>query len=163
MTNLKAQLAADLTANLRAGKELQKSTLRMTLAAITAAEKAGKVEQVLDDEQVRKVIALEVKKRQGSVQEYLQAATQSGITAERQEYLRGKAEREAAEAAVLQDYLPQQWDSVALNAIIERVISEYQATGMRDMGRVVKQVMQEAQGAADGKIVSDLVRSHLQG
>ncbi len=94
MTTLKAKLQEDLTTAIKARDELHSSTLRLTLAAITKEEVAGKEARVLSDDEVLKVIAKEAKKRREAADAFAQ-----GGRAE-------QAARETAEGEFLDTYLP---------------------------------------------------------
>jgi len=72
------------------------------------------------------------------------------------------AEKEKAELTVLQEYMPQPLSEAELNAIIEESIGEAEATGMKDMGKVMQVVMPKVKGRANGKTVNQLVREKLQ-
>ena len=94
MSTLKEQLQADLTAAMRAQDAVVSGTLRMALAAITTEEVAGKAAKVLSDAEVVTVLTREGKKRREAIEAY--------VAANRQDL----ADKEAAELAVLEKYLP---------------------------------------------------------
>src|SRR3989442_11580034 len=96
MTTLKSKLQEDLTAAVKERDELRSSTLRLTLAAITKEEVAGKTKRELSDDEVLKVITKEAKKRREAAD-----AFDEGGRAE-------SAQRERAEGKLLEAYLPQQ-------------------------------------------------------
>ena len=108
MTTLKSQLQDDLTTAIKARDELRSATLRMTLTAITKEEVAGTSSRELSDDDVRKVIAREAKKRR----EAAEAFAQGGRNAQ--------AERERAEGEVLAGYLPQQLSDDELDELVGR-------------------------------------------
>jgi len=149
MPELKARLKSDLNTAMKARDELTLATLRMTLTAITNEEVAGKEARELSDDEVLKVIAREAKKRRESAE----AFTAAGRTE--------LADREIAEGGVLDAYLPQQLDDAELSALVVAAIAEAGATGMQQMGAVMKIVQPQVAGRADGKRISDEVRRLL--
>ena len=96
MSTLKEQLQADLTAAIRAQDSVVSGTLRMALAAITNEEVAGKAAKTLTDAETVTVLTREGKKRREAIEAY--------VAANRQDL----ADKEAAELAVLEQYLPEQ-------------------------------------------------------
>lgn len=69
--------------------------------------------------------------------------------------------KEKAELELLKTYLPAEMDAAQLGAIVDEAVAFLGATSVKDMGRVIKEVMARAQGQADGKAVSDLVKAKL--
>jgi hypothetical protein len=146
---LKARLRTDLNTAMKARDELTTATLRMTLAAITNDEVAGKAARELSDDEVRRVIAREAKKRREAAEAY-DAAGRDELAA-----------RERAEGDVLKQYLPDQLGDDELTSLVRAAIAESGATSPRDMGGVMKIAQPQVAGRADGKRVSDEVRRQL--
>ncbi|MFF4034495.1 GatB/YqeY domain-containing protein [Streptomyces sviceus] len=154
MTTLKSKLQEDLNAAIKGRDELRSSTLRMTLAAITNEEVAGKEKRELSDAEVLKVITKEAKKRREAADAFAQ-----GGRAE-------SAEREKAEGEVLAGYLPQQLSDEELNDIVAQAVEEAKATGAegpRAMGAVMKIVNPKVAGLAEGGRVAAAVKKRLAG
>ncbi|RLL68093.1 GatB/YqeY domain-containing protein [Streptomyces sp. Z26] len=154
MTTLKSRLKDDLTASIKARDELRSATLRMTLTALTKEEVAGTEARELSDEEVRKVIAREAKKRR----EAADAFAEGGRAAQ--------AERERAEGEVLAEYLPQQLSDDELDAFVGEAVAEARAAGAegpRAMGAVMKLVNPKVAGRAEGGRVAAAVKRHLAG
>jgi uncharacterized protein YqeY len=152
--SLKETLQSDLTTAIKAKDELTVATLRMALASVTNAEVAGKQAKELSDDEVLQVLDKEAKKRRESATAYTQA--------NRPEL----AARELDELGVLTKYLPQPLSEDEVSAIIDAAISEVAETGktgMAAMGPVMQKVTAATRGRADGKTVSGIVRSRLQG
>ena len=148
-TTLKSRLQHDLHDAMRARDKVRAGTLRMTLTSITTAEVAGDEARELSDEEVLRVIAKEAKKRRES------AAAFSG--AGRPEL----AATEEAELAVLEGYLPAQLDEEELQAIVKRAVETTGASGMAQMGQVMKVLQERSAGRADGKLLSQAVSARL--
>ena len=150
-TSLKARLQHDLHDAMRAKDKLRSGTLRMVLTSITNAEVAGDEARELDDDEVLKVLAKEAKKRK--------EASTAFRDAKRPEL----ADTEDAELAVLEGYLPAQLGDDDLRAIVERAIASSGATGMAQMGLVMKAAQGEVAGRADGGRVAAIVKQVLSG
>ena len=151
MSDLKSRLQSDLTTALKAHDELRLATVRMTLAAVRSEEVAGKQARELSDEDVIKVITREAKKRRESAEAYAAAGRPE------------LAERERAEGAVLEDYLPTQLSDDELADLVRAAVAESGADGPRAMGAVMKLVQPTVAGRADGRRVSDEVKRQLTG
>jgi uncharacterized protein YqeY len=154
MTTLKSKLQEDLNAAIKERDELRSSTLRLTLAAITKEEVAGKEKRELSDDEVQKVIAKEAKKRREAAEAFGQ-----GGRAE-------QAERERAEGVILDAYLPQQLGDDELKQIVAQAVEEARAAvaeGPRAMGAVMKIVNPKVAGRAEGGRVAAVVKQLLAG
>ena len=148
---LKARLQHDLHDAMRARDTVRSGTLRMTLTAITNAEVAGDEARELSDDEVLTVVAKEAKKRK----EAAAAFTGAG----RPEL----AATEEAELLVLEGYLPAQLDDEALREIVDRAVAATGATGMPQLGMVMKAAQGEVAGRADGGRVAAVVKQVLSG
>lgn len=152
MTTLKSRLQDDLTAAIKQRDELRSATLRMTLAAISTEEVAGKSARELTDDEVQQVITREAKKRR----EAAAAFADGGRGAQ--------AERERAEGEILAGYLPAQLTDEELDALVGEAVAEAQAGGAegpRAMGAVMKIVNPKVRGRAEGGRVAAAVKKRL--
>ena len=149
--SVKEQLRTDLTTAMKARDELTASTLRMVLTAITNEEVAGKQARELSDDEVLKVVAREGKKRRESIEAYTSAGRHE------------LADRERAEAAVIDRYLPAQLDDAELAALVTTAIADSGADGPKAMGQVMKVLTPRLSGRADGGRVAAEVRRQLGG
>ena len=146
--NLKDQIIADMTAAMKAKDAARTSTLRMVKAAITNREKEGSAE--ISDDEVLKLLRSQVKQRRDSVEQF-----QKGGRPE-------LAQKEQAEIAVIEAYLPQAASQEEVEQAVAAAISETGATSMKDMGTVMKAAMAKLAGKnADGKAVSEAVKAKL--
>jgi uncharacterized protein YqeY len=153
---LKAQLRDDLTAAIKSRDEVTKSTLRMALAAISAAEVAGPSARELAEPEVLNVLTKEAKKRAESAEAF-DAAGRAEL-----------ASKEREEARVLSRYLPVQLTDAEVAALAEQAIAQVAAEtgappGPRQMGQVMKVANSVAAGRADGARVATAVRARLTG
>lgn len=146
---LKEQLDADLKAAMRAKDEVKLSVVRMLKSAIKYRE--IELMKPLDDAGVLGVISSEIKRRKDSVEQYT-AGSRKDL-----------ADKEDAEIKVLQGWLPAQLSEAELKALVEAAVQKSGAQGPKDMGAVMKLLMPDTQGKADGKVVSEMVKARLSG
>ena len=148
---LKSTLRADLHTSMREHDKVRSETLRMALTAVTNEEVSGTTARGLSDDEVLKVLAKEAKKRREAATAYIEA--------KRPEL----AAKEEAELALLEAYLPAQLSDAELQALVARVLGETGATGMPQMGLVMKAATALVAGRADGGRVAAIVKSALSG
>ncbi|KQX61668.1 GatB/YqeY domain-containing protein [Angustibacter sp. Root456] len=149
MSTLKQTLRDDLTTAIREQDEVRVATLRMVLTAITNEEVAGDVARELSDDDVQAVLRREAKKRREAA-----TAFADGGRPER-------ADRERAEMAVIEGYLPAQLDDAALAELVSAAIRDTGAEGMKAMGQVMKAASAAVAGRAEGGRVAAEVRRQL--
>ena len=147
--SLKATVQSDLTAAMRQRDAVRAGTLRMALTAITNEEVAGKESRELSDDDVLKVLAKEAKKRKEASAAYTEAGRPE------------LAEKEDAELAILDAYLPAQLSDEELQGIVAEAVAATGATGMAQMGQVMKAAQAVVAGRADGGRVAAAVRTAL--
>ena len=146
---LKSTLRADLNTSMRARDQVRTATLRMALTAVTNEEVSGKSARELSDDEVLKVLAKEAKKRREAAEAYVEAGRPE------------LAAKEEAELVILEDYLPAQLSDDELRALVAQAISETGATGMPQMGLVMKAATALVAGRADGGRVAAIVKFTL--
>jgi len=149
MPELKARLQSDLNQAMKSRDQLRTATLRMTLAAITTEEVAGVQARELSDDEVQRVITRETRKRREAAEAFDQAGRAE------------LADRERAEGALLEDYLPEQLDDAELVELVRGAVIEAGATEPKQLGAVMKLVQPRVAGRADGRRVSNEVRRQL--
>ncbi len=146
---LKEQLDAELKAAMREKDALKLSVVRMLKSAVKYRE--IELMKPLDEAGVLGVIASEIKRRRDSVEQYRAGNRQDLV------------DKEEAELRILQGWLPAQLGEEELRAKVDEAIAKADAKGPKDMGAVMKALMPEVQGRADGKAVSDMVKARLTG
>lgn len=146
---LKDTLTADMKTALKAGDKPRLGVLRMALAAVKQQEVDGR--KTLDDAEITAVIDKMVKQRRDSVKQFRGGGRED------------LAEREAAEIAVLEHYLPEQLDETEIAGLIDEAIAATGAQSMRDMGKVMGELRPKVQGRADMSAVSARVKERLAG
>ncbi len=144
------RISDDLTAAMRSRDQLKLGALRMAKAALMNREvERGRP---LDDAESLQVIASLIKQRRDSFEQFDKAGR------------RDLADKEQAEIAVLETYLPPPMDAAELERLVDAAIAETGAASPKDMGRVMKAVMAATAGVqVDGKTVSELVKRKLAG
>jgi len=144
---LKAKLTEDLRSAMRSGDKLRTSVIRLLTALIKnrEVEKRGP----LTDGEVIQAISASCKQRQEAIEQYRQGRRQDLV------------DKETAELAILQSYLPAALSPDELQTLVREAIRESQAASSREMGKVMALLMPKVTGRADGKIVSGLVREML--
>ncbi|MCB2225106.1 MAG: GatB/YqeY domain-containing protein [Desulfarculaceae bacterium] len=146
--SLAQTVEADYKTAFKAKDELATSCLRLIRAALKNQEKEKR--EPLTDEEELKVLASMAKQRRDSIDQYEKGGRQD------------LADREKAELAIIEAYLPAQLDEAAVAKALDEVFAEVQPQGMKDMGAVMKAAMAKLGGQADGKLVNQLVRQRLQ-
>jgi len=147
--SLKDKIVSDLTAAMKAKDANRLSVLRMVKANIMNRQ----IEKGADltDEEITKALQSLVKQRKDSIDQYEKAGRSE------------LAEREQSEIVVLEDYLPQAASKEEIENAIAEAIQETGASSMKEMGAVMKAAQAKLAGkSADGRIVSDTVKSKLQ-
>ncbi len=141
----------DLVAAIKSRAEvLRVSTLRMMKAAIKNAEIAKRGKGDLTEEDVLAVLSTMVKQRKDSAEQYQQAGRIDLM------------EKEDQEIAIIQEYLPRQLDVAEIDALIHGAIAKAGITGVKEMGKLMKELMPLVKGKADGKIVNQRVKEILE-
>jgi len=147
---LKERLESDLKTALLSHNTLEVNTLRGLKSAILYAEVAGTSRGVgLTDPEIIAVFTKEAKKRQESADIYLKANQPE------------RAEQELTEKAIIERYLPAQLSEAEINNLIDEVIANIQNFEPILMGKVIAEVKEKSQGAADGGTIARLVKERL--
>src|SRR5450755_327431 len=145
--NLIEKLEADVKAAMLARDVERRVALRLILASLRSAEK-DLLRPLSEDEELQ-VLQRERKKRIEAAEAFRSAGREE------------QADKEEHELEILEDYMPEPLSDEELDRIVDDAIAENKATSMRDMGRVMADVMPQIAGRADGSAVSQLVREKL--
>lgn len=147
---LEDRLQQDIKTALLAGDSAKATTLRGLHATLLDVKiKEGKRDSGLSDEEVLKVFAKESKKRQESAEIYKQGGSPE------------RADKELAEKAIIDAYLPEQLSEDEVKKLVEEAISQTGASSMADMGKVIGMVKGKAGSSADGSVIAKLVKEQL--
>jgi uncharacterized protein len=142
-----ARMEGDLKQAMLARDTERRDALRLILSALKSAEK--ELQRPLSDDEELQVLQRERKRR-------LEAA-EAFRTGGREE----RAEAEERELTVLEEFMPEPLSDEELEEIVDDAIAEVGATSLRDIGRVMADIMPQVSGRADGSVVSQIVREKL--
>jgi hypothetical protein len=147
VSGLIERLEEDLTESMKSRDGARRDAVRLILASLRSAEKD--LQRPLSDGEELQVLQRERKKRLEAAEAFRAAGSDD------------RAEQEEQELSILGEYMPEQLSEEDLESIIDDAIAENGATNMRDLGRVMADVMPQVAGRADGSVVSQLVREKL--
>ncbi|MGA2193165.1 MAG: GatB/YqeY domain-containing protein [Nitrospirota bacterium] len=145
--SIKERLSAELKEAMKAHDALKVSTLRLLNSSIKNKEIDTRKE--LDDEGVLAILSTAVKQRRESIEQYEKGGRMD------------LADKEKAELAIIQTYMPQQMGAEEVRALVKEAIAETGAAGAADIGKVMKALMPKVKGKADGRMVNELVKEML--
>jgi uncharacterized protein YqeY len=137
----------ELAAAMRDRDAARRDALRLILSNLRSAEK--ELQRELNDQEELQVLQRERKKRVEAAGAYRDAGNEE------------RAAAEERELTVIEEFMPEPLSEDELETIIDDAIAESGATSMRDLGRVMADVMPQVAGRADGSAVSQLVREKL--
>ena len=162
---LKGNIREDLKEAVKNREELKSSVLRLLLAAIFNKEKEKRYklskekpelsgeeleeESQLNDEEVIDVISSEARKRKESIVEFEKGGRKDLV------------EKEKKELEILEKYLPEQLSEEEIKKLVKEAIEKTGAKEMKDMGKVMAELMPKVKGKADGSLVSRIVKDLL--
>jgi uncharacterized protein len=144
---LRERIESDVKHALKTGAKEKVSTLRMLNAALK--NKQIDKRRPLSEEEVIETIRSLIKQRKDSIEQFAKGQRQDLV------------DKETAEVAVLEAYLPAQLSREELAALVREAVTQTGAQGARDMGKVMKALIPMVGGRADGKLVSELVKQAL--
>ncbi len=148
--SLEEKITADFKEAMKARDQIKVQTisfLRSELKYFAIDKKKDK----LEDADVAQVLKKLIKQRQDSIEQFEKGGRMDLV------------EKEKKEAEILKAYLPQEMSEQELTKIVEEVVASVGALTMKDMGKVMKEVMAKTGGRADSKLTSDVVRKKLGG
>jgi len=145
--SLIAEIEEELAVAMRERDAPRRDTLRLILSNLRSAEK--ELQRELNDQEELQVLQRERKKRIEAAEAYRAAGNEE------------RAEAEEDELDVIEEFMPEPADEAELERIVDDAIAETGATSLRDLGRVMADVMPQVAGRADGSAVSQLVREKL--
>lgn len=145
---LEEKILNDYKGAMKSGDKLKSSVLSFLRADMMNAAVAKKIKALNDSEAIA-VIKKQIKQRQDSIEQFTRG--------ERLEM----ADKEKKELEILKTYLPPELSIEAVKKIIEEAVAATSSSGLKDMGKVMKEVSAKIAGQADGKLVSDLVKERL--
>jgi uncharacterized protein YqeY len=153
--SLKEKIQSELNSAVKANKVLAVSVFRQLLAAFLNKEKEKRYkskeekEAQLTDEEAMEVVAFEAKKRKESIVEFEKGNRKD------------LADKEKEELAILSEYLPEQMLEEDIRKLVKEAIEKTGASEIKDMGKVMQELMPKVKGKADGNLVGRIVKEFL--
>jgi len=148
---LQSKIDQDIKAAMLAKDEARLRGLRAIKAALSlASTEKGAAQELTEDTEI-KVLQRLVKQRKESAEIY------------QQQNRTDLFQIEMEEIAVIEAYLPQQLDRAAIEALVKQLVAENQASGMKDMGKIMGLANKALAGRADGKTIAEVVKGALAG
>ncbi len=144
---LKIEIQDAIKAAMKSGDQLTLSTLRLLMSSLHNEE--IKQRRELTSEEIWKTISTLCRQRQEAI-EYFRKGERPDLE-----------KKEEAELSVLRGFLPQALSDEELSTLIQSSIEEVGAKGVKDLGRVMKQIMPKVTGRVEGKRVSELAKEIL--
>ncbi|MBI5970992.1 MAG: GatB/YqeY domain-containing protein [Deltaproteobacteria bacterium] len=145
--SLRDDLTKDMFAAQKGGDKLRLSTLRLLLSAVKYKE--VDLKRLLTAEEVQQVVSTLIRQRQDSVEQFTKGNRMD------------LAEREGKEIEILKAYLPAQFTLDELRVLIKKAAADLGASGSKDVGKLMKAIMPQVKGKADGKAVNDIAKEVL--
>ena len=147
---LEDQLQKDYIQAMKDRDAVKSSTVNFLRAQLKNV-RIEKRSETLEDKDVVAVIKKQIKQRQDSIEQYEKGGRKD------------LADKETAEMAILKTYLPEELSGEVLQQLVDQAVAETGAQSMKDMGNVIKSVAAKAQGKADNRVISELVKKALSG
>jgi len=147
--SLEKELMTLLKVAMKSKDAVALQSLRAVKSAILLAKTENGAGNELTEEQELKILQKQVKQRKDSAAIFIEQGRQD------------LADPELAEAAVIEQFLPEALSEAAIEKIVEATIQKVGASGMKDMGKVMGMVSKELAGKADGKTISTIVKAKL--
>jgi len=145
---LEKKINDDLKGAMKEKKTIKIETLRMLKAEIKNVS-ISKKGASLEDKDVFQIVSKQIKQHRDSIETFSKGGRED------------LAEKEKQELEILQSYLPKQLSKEEVVSIVKQAIVETGAASRSDMGKVMKLVMEKVKGAAEGKLVSQIVAEQL--
>jgi uncharacterized protein len=144
---LRERLQTEMKEAMKSRDALRLSAIRMVLSSVKNRDIEFRRE--LNDAEITETIATLCKQRRESIRLFKEAGRQELV------------DKEEAELKLMLEFLPQQLTREELEALVDKAIAETSATSGKDMGKVMKALVPNVSGRADGKLVSEVVKEKL--
>jgi len=146
--SLQEQVAEQLKTAMKAKDAVALESLRAIKSALLLTQTQAGAKDLTADDEIKLVQKL-VKQRKDSAEIF------------RQQGREDLAEPEEAQIKIIEQFLPEQLDEAAIGKIVDTIIAQTNAQGMKDMGKVMGMASKQMAGKADGKTISSIVRQRL--
>ncbi|HOK86885.1 GatB/YqeY domain-containing protein [Tenuifilum osseticum] len=148
---LEERINQDIKAAMMAKDKVRLEALRAVKSAILLAKTDGEHKDSLSADVEMKILQKQVKQRKDAAEQYIQAGRKE------------LADKELAEASVIEEYLPKMLSADELKAELQKIIAEVGAKAPSDMGKVMGVASKALAGKAEGKAIADMVKQLLAG
>ena len=145
---IKKRIQEDANNALKAGEKFQLGVLRLILSSIKQYEVDNR--KLINDKNVLLVLEKMVKQRKEAIIQFKQGNRIDLV------------EKETKEISILKEYLPEQLDELTTDKLINQIIIKLDANSLKDMGKVMKELQNQAQGRIDMKLASEKIKNILQ-
>ena len=145
--SIKERIEAEMISAAKSRDKLRLSAIRMIKTAVHNRE--IDLRKPIEDSEIIQVLSSLAKQRADSIEQFKKGGRQDLV------------DKETAELKVVKEFMPEEMSEDALDREIEAAIQETGATGVKDMGKVMKALMPKIAGKADGRMVSDKVKAKL--
>ncbi len=146
--SLKQKINEDLNAAMKAKDAVRVETLRSIRAEILKMDKSGMNREMNEQEELE-LLGRQAKMRKESIEMFASAGRQDLV------------DKESAQLAVINEYLPAQISEGEAQAIVDEIIKSTGAVSQKDFGKVMGEAMKALKGKMDGKIIQEMVKSRL--
>ncbi|WP_456402094.1 GatB/YqeY domain-containing protein [Persephonella sp.] len=147
MSQILKKLQEEMKISMKQGDKDRLSVIRMLISEIKKVQIDSKKE--LSDEEIITIIQRYAKQRKESIKQYKEAGREDLV------------EKEEKELSIVQEFLPEQLSEEEIEKIVDETIKEVGATSIKDMGKVMKSVLEKVKGQAEGSVVSAIVKKKL--
>ena len=147
--NFEEKINDEMKQSMKSGDKIRLMTLRSIRSVIIEFNKSGS-DQAMTKEQEIELLQKQAKRRKDAIAMYKQGNRQD------------LADKEATELGIINEFLPKEMSEEEISVVVNGIIEKVGAAGMKDMGKVMGLSMKELKGKADGNIVKDIVKKHLE-
>jgi hypothetical protein len=147
--SLKTRLDQELKAAMKAQDRIKLSAVRSIKSVVK--NKEIDLQKELSDTEIQEVIASLIKQRKDSIEQFSKGGREDLVM------------QETAEMNVLLGFMPQQLTEAEIETLVDKALAELGTSSVKDLGKVMKHIMPQVAGRADGKVVNQIVRKKLSG
>ncbi|MDF0552898.1 GatB/YqeY domain-containing protein [Kamptonema sp. UHCC 0994] len=147
---LRERIDTDIKTAMKSKEKVRLETVRSIKKVLLEKEVSARPEALTESQEMEVLVQI-AKQRRDSIEQYNKAGRQD------------LAEQEAAELAIIEEYLPAQMSDAEVSAVLDEIIVSVAATSAKDMGKVMGAAMQQLKGKADGKKIQEMVKAKLNG
>ena len=151
--SLRERIDAEIKAAMKSKDKVRLETVRSIKKFILEKEVSLRPsgQETLTEAQEMEILVQIAKQRRDSIEQYRKGGREDLVA------------QEAAELAIVEEYLPRQMSDEEVSAVIDEVIATVGATSAKDLGKVMGAAMQQLKGKADGNKIQDMVKAKLNG